>query len=145
MVIFLRGMNTDLTDAEWALVADLFERQGGRGTPPKYARKQMVDACVHIVRTGCAWRLLPKSFLSWCGVYKDFSRRAAAGVFEAMHDRLRQMWRKRAGRDPEPTEAIIDAQSTAQGGMTGYDAGKKAKDASATLSSNPWGCCSPSV
>lgn len=124
------GMNTDLTDAEWVLVADLFERQGGRGTPPKYARKQMVDACIYIVRTGCAWRLLPKSFPPWHSVYKAFSRWAAAGVFEAMHDRLRQMWRHRVGRDPEPTAAIIDAQSTrgtAQGGMTGFDAGKKVK------------------
>jgi len=27
------GMNTDLTDAEWALVGDLFERAGRRGAP----------------------------------------------------------------------------------------------------------------
>jgi len=124
------GMNTDLTDAEWALVADLFERQGGRGAPAKHARKHMVDACCYVVRTGCAWRLLPKSFPPWRGVYKAFSRWAAAGTFEAMHDRLRQQWRGRVGRNPEPTAAIIDAQSTrstAQGGMTGFDAGKKVK------------------
>ena len=124
------GMNTDLTDAEWALVADLFERQGGRGTPAKHARKHMVDACCYVVRTGCAWRLLPKSFPPWRGVYKAFSRWAAAGTFETMHDRLRQQWRDRVGRTAEPTAAIIDAQSTrstAQGGMTGFDAGKKVK------------------
>jgi len=124
------GMNTDLTDAEWALVADLFERNGGRGAPPKHSRKSMVDACAYVVCTGCAWRLLPKSFPPWRGVYKAFSRWAAAGTFEAMHERLRQQWRDRIGRDPEPTVAIIDAQSTrstAQGGMTGFDAGKKVK------------------
>ena len=124
------GMNTDLTEAEWALVADLFERDGGRGAPPKHSRKVMVDACAYIVRAGCAWRLLPKSFPPWRGVYKAFSRWAAAGTFEAMHDRLRQQWRERIGRDPEPSAAIIDAQSTRstpQGGMTGFDAGKKVK------------------
>jgi putative transposase len=124
------GMNTDLTDAEWALVADLFERQGGRGKPPAHARKHMVDACCYVVRTGCAWRLLPKSFPPWRAVYKAFSRWAEAGTFEAMHDRLRQQWRDRVGRAPDPTAAIIDAQSTrstAQGGMTGFDAGKKVK------------------
>lgn len=124
------GMNTDLTDAEWALVADLFERDGGRGAPPKHSRKVMVDACAYIVRAGCAWRLLPKSFPPWRGVYKAFSRWAAAGTFETMHDRLRQQWRERIGRDPEPSAAIIDAQSTRstpQGGMTGFDAGKKVK------------------
>lgn len=124
------GMNTDLTDAEWSLVADLFERHGGRGAPPRHARKLMVDACAYVVRTGCAWRLLPKSFPHWRAVYKAFSRWAAAGTFEAMHDRLREQWRKRVRRDPAPTAAIIDAQSTrstAQGGMTGFDAGKKVK------------------
>lgn len=124
------GMNTDLTDAEWALVADLFEREGGRGRPAKYVRKHLVDACFYVVRTSCAWRLLPKSFPPWPVVYKAFSRWAANNVFEAMHDRLREQWREREGRAPEPTAAIIDAQSTrssAQGGLTGFDAGKKVK------------------
>lgn len=124
------GMNTDLTDAEWALVADLFERDGQRGAPARYERRHMVNACCYTLRTGCAWRLLPKTFPPWQATYKSFSRWAAAGVFEAMHDRLRQQWRERMGRAPEPTAAIIDAQSTrstAQGGDTGFDAGKKVK------------------
>ena len=33
-------MNTDLTDAEWALVADLFERDGQRGPPPRSERSR---------------------------------------------------------------------------------------------------------
>ena len=124
------GMNTDLTDAEWALVAELFERKDPRGKPPDYERRQMVNACCYVLRTGCAWRLLPKTFPPWQATYKAFSRWAAAGVFEAMHDRLRQQWRDRMGRAPDPTAAIIDAQSTrstAQGGDTGFDAGKKVK------------------
>lgn len=102
------GMNTDLTDAEWALVADLFERDGQRGAPPRFERRHMVNACCYAVRTGCAWRLLPKTFPPWQATYKSFSRWAAAGVFEAMHDRLRQQWRDRMGRAPEPTAAVID-------------------------------------
>ncbi len=124
------GMNTDLTDAEWALVADLFERDGQRGAPPRYERRHMVNACCHALRTGCAWRLLPKTFAPWQAVYMSFKRWAAAGVFEALHDRLRQQWRERMGKAPQPTAAIIDAQSTrstAQGGSTGFDAGKKVK------------------
>lgn len=124
------GMNTDLTDAEWARVADIFERSEGRGAPARYDRRVMVNACCYVVRTGCAWRLLPKTFPPWHAVYKAFSRWAAAGTFELMHDRLRQQWRERVGKAPEPTAAIIDAQSTrstAQGGQTGFDAGKKVK------------------
>jgi putative transposase len=124
------GMNTDLTDAEWALVADLFERAGQRGAPPRFERRHMVNACCYVLRTGCAWRLLPKTFPPWQATYMSFKRWAAAGVFELMHDRLRQQWRDRIGRAPEPTAAVIDAQSTrstAQGGNTGFDAGKKVK------------------
>lgn len=124
------GLNTDLTDAEWALVGDLFERDGQRGAPPRYERRTVVDACCYVLRTGCAWRLLPKSFPPWQAVYMSFKRWGSSGVFEVMHDRLRQQWRERIGKAPEPTAAIIDAQSTrstAQGGNTGFDAGKKVK------------------
>ena len=124
------GQNTDLTDAEWALVSDLFERDGQPGTPPRYERRVMINACCHVVRTGCAWRLLPKSFPPWQAVYMCFKRWAAVGTFEAMHDRLRQQWRQREGKTPDPTAIIIDSQSTRstpQGGNTGFDAGKKVK------------------
>ena len=113
------GMNTDVTDAEWALLADLFERKGQRGAPPRYARREMLNACTYALRTGCAWRLLPKTFPPWEAAYKAFSRWSAAGLLETMHDRLRQQWRGRIGKAPNPTAAIIDSQSTrgtAQGG-----------------------------
>ncbi|BEP84962.1 MULTISPECIES: IS5 family transposase [unclassified Variovorax] len=123
--------STDLTDAEWALIADLFERpQGERGAPPRYERRHLVDACCYVLRTGCAWRLLPVSFAPWQAVYKAFVRWVQADAFERMQDRLRQQWRVRMGRNAEPTAAIIDAQSTRsspQGGDSGFDAGKKVK------------------
>jgi len=67
-------MNTDLTDAEWALVADLFERTGQRGAPPRSERRRMVDARCYTVRTGGAWRLLPKTFPPWEATYMSFER-----------------------------------------------------------------------
>lgn len=119
-----------LTDAEWALVEDLFDNTGNRGVPPQYSRRVLVDACCYVVRTGCAWRMLPKGFPAWQNVYRTFRRWSEQGRFEQMHDRLRAQWREREGRRAEPTAAVIDAQSTRgspQGGDTGYGAGKKVK------------------
>jgi len=123
--------STNLTDAEWELVADLFERvPGQRGTPVHYSRRDLVNACSYVLRTGCAWRLLPETFPPWQAVYKAFSRWVCAGVFEQMQDRLREQWRARMGRASTPSVAVIDAQSTRaspQGGESGFDAGKKVK------------------
>lgn len=119
-----------LTDAEWALVEDLFDNDGCRGKPPKYPRRLLVDACCYVVRAGCSWRMLPKSFPPWQNVYRTFRRWSEQGKFEQMHDRLRAQWREREGRAASPTAAVLDAQSTRsspQGGDKGYDVGKKVK------------------
>ncbi len=119
-----------LTDAEWALVKDVFENEGGRGLPPRISRRTVVDACCYVVRTGCSWRMLPKHFPLWQNVYRTFRRWSEQGKFEQMHDRLRSQWREREARATAPTAAVLDAQSTRgspPGGDTGYDAGKKVK------------------
>lgn len=124
------GYACNLTDAEWELVHDLFEHEGGRGAPPKFERRTVVNACCYVLRTGCAWRLLPRDFPPWSTVYKAFLHWADHGAFEAMHERLRQQWRERLGRHQQMSAAIIDSQSTRgspQGGETGIDAGKKVK------------------
>jgi len=124
------GYPSSLTDAEWERVADLFESAGSRGLPPRIPRRALLDACCYVVRTGCAWRMLPREFPHWDNVYKTFRRWSAQGKLEQMHDRLRAQWREREERRPLPSAAILDAQSTRgspQGGPSGYDAGKKVK------------------
>ena len=119
-----------LTDAEWVLVKDVFDNDGGRGKPPQYPRRLLVDACCYVVRTGGSWRMLPKEFPPWQNVYRTFRRWTEQGKFEQMHDVLRAQWREREGREVSPTAAVLDAQSTRsspQGGESGYDAGKKVK------------------
>jgi putative transposase len=118
-----------LSDAEWELVADIFDAKV-RGTPRKYDRRVMVDAMLYVVRGGVPWRMLPNDFPPWRLVYKTFRRWSEQGRFRKMTRRLRRMWRERGGRAAEPTAAIIDSQSVAtseQGGPKGFDAAKKVK------------------
>lgn len=119
-----------LTDSEWEQVKHLFDPPGRTGRPPKYPRRQMLDACIYVLRSGCSWRMLPKDFPPWAVVYRTFRRWLAKGLFEQLYDELRKLWRSRERRNPDPTAAILDSQSvktSPQGGPKGYDAGKKVK------------------
>lgn len=62
-------------------------------------------------RTGCAWRYLPKDFPPWRTVYGYFTAWRDSGVLQQLHDQLRDEARAAAGRDPQPTAAVIDSQS----------------------------------
>lgn len=119
-----------LTDSEWEQVKHLFDPPGKPGRPPKYPRRQMLDACVYVLRSGCSWRMLPKDFPPWDAVYRTFRRWLAKDLFERMYDELRRLWRSRERRNPDPTAGIVDSQSvktSPQGDPMGYDAGKKVK------------------
>lgn len=98
------------TDVEWALVGHLFEKKGP-GRPEKYPRRLVFDAICYAVRSGCAWRMLPREFPPWQNVYATFRRWSDERLFEKMNDELRKLWREREGRDAAPTASVLDSQS----------------------------------
>ncbi|GAA0601271.1 IS5 family transposase [Actinomadura welshii] len=121
---------SDLTDDEWALVEPLLPPAGGGGRPEKHPRRDIVDAVLYVVRTGCSWRQLPADFPPWQTVYWYFVRWEEQRVTLRMLDALRQQVRQGEGRDAEPSAGVIDSQSvkaadTVGRDTRGYDAGKK--------------------
>lgn len=117
---------TDLTDSQWAVIAPLFK--GMREY--KYSKRELLNAVLYLVDNGCKWRALPHEFPAWQTVYSFFRRAKETGLWDKILQHLVGVMRRRAGRNPNPTYAIIDSQSvdTAyKSEQVGFDGGKKTK------------------
>lgn len=119
---------TDLTDDQWALLEPLLPPAPGYGRTRTVELREVMNAIFYVARTGIRWRDLPHDFPKASTVYYHFSKYVDTGRWEAINDALRKKVRTVAGRDEEPTAAVIDSQSvksTAIPGDRGYDAGKQ--------------------
>src|SRR2546428_2643569 len=123
---------TDLTDEQWNMLQLALPSRKAhrtRGRPPANLRR-ICSALLYFVRSGCAWRLLPRDFGPWQTVYHYFWLWTKQGCWKIIHDLLREAVRKAAGKRSQPTAAILDSQtvrSADQAGERGYDAAKKTK------------------
>jgi putative transposase len=118
---------SDLTDAQWRLIAPLIPGAKPGGRPRKYDMRQVIDGLVYLNREGCSWRALPHDLPHWKTCYNFFRRFEADGTWDAMVTALRVEVRTKLGREPTPSGACIDSQSakTATGGAeVGIDGGK---------------------
>ena len=61
------------------------------------------------------WHLLPGDLPPWTAVWKQFCRWRDSGGWHLIMERLLRRCRGAAGRDPEPSVALLDAQSVPSG------------------------------
>jgi putative transposase len=121
---------SDLTDAQWQLLAPLLPPPVPAGAPRTTDLREVVNAILYRLHNGCAWHALPHDFPPEGTVRDYFHQWRRSGLWERINDTLRRQVRRAEGRDDEPSAGIVDSQSakgTRTSGTKGYDAGKKVK------------------
>jgi transposase len=113
---------TDLTDEEFALLAPHLPTPNRPGRPRTVDLREVINAILHLLRTGCPWNLLPKEFPPKSTVFGCFRRPWEDGTWATLRAVPVMAARERAGRQASPTAAILDRQSvrtTEAGGPNG--------------------------
>jgi putative transposase len=90
--------------------------------------RQVLNAILYSLKTGCPWRQLPREFPAWTAVYYYFRRWSSDGTWARLHHLLHTKLRQKAGRHKHLTAGCLDSQSvkcTAVPGVRGFDAGKR--------------------
>src|SRR5438309_6186138 len=109
---------SDLTEAQWSLIEPHLPPEPGGGRPRKTDMRDVLDAILYILRTGCQWRYLPGDLPPKSTVWRYFDRWRSDGTLDTIHDRLRKKVRTREKPYHPRTSASVDSQSvdTTSGG-----------------------------
>ena len=126
---------SDLTDEQWELLSPLLPEAKPGGRPRSVDLREILNAILYVLRSGCSWRMVPHDLPPWQTAYKYFRRWSGDGTWERVHDSLRPLVREDEGRSPTPTAAIIDGHSvktTEKGVPAAMTPARRLKDESGT-------------
>ena len=99
---------SDLSDAQWKLLQPWIPPAKPGGRPRSADMREVLNGILYVLRTGCAWRLLPHDLPPWSTVYDYLRKFRLSGLWGRIHDALRDQVRRQDGRQDSPSAAIID-------------------------------------
>lgn len=106
-----RAYPSDLSDAEWKVIAPLLPAPKGFGHPREVNLREILNAIFYVQRSGCQWEMLPHDLPPHDTVYGYFSKWHRKGIWQQIHDPLRHQLRQRSGRQADSAVAIADSPS----------------------------------
>lgn len=102
---------SDLNDAEWDEIKDILPPPSKMGSPRRVDFREIINAILYLNDNGTKWRAMPHDFPPWSTVYTYFRRWSRNGLWLKMNAILLERVRLSAGRNAQPSLAIIDSQS----------------------------------
>ena len=99
------------------------------GRPRLHSSRDIMNAILYLLRSGCAWRLLPHDLPPWNTVYHSFHLWNKNVLWERIHTTLREHVREKMGREAQPSAGIIDSQSDKTIGLVDMTQARKSKGA----------------
>jgi putative transposase len=136
---------SNLSDTEWDCLERFLPARSSHARLRRRSLRAVFDALFYLLRTGCPWRYLPSNFPPWQTVYYHWRQFCRTGLWTLLYRALRDAERRRVGRDPNPSVAIMDAQSVKtveeSGCIRGYDAHKCIKGRKRHLLVDTDGAC----